>query len=756
MLKNLFIEKKILFFFAILICITHFFYIYEFSSFFYHEGDDRWWVPVIFERTKSLNFIQLLSFLFTNDAGGYSAPIHRIQPYLIIKLLGITNVDFTFASLLLHTTTSFFIFKLTKVLNFNYKISLFSSVIHFTFFNHFHAYIHAISFQHQLFTFFLISILYFYFKTNKLKEEKGKFEKFYIVTLFMMLLSCLSRNTIIIIPILIYLNIFNDKNLEESKKKFFLWLPSFIIYAVLCGYFISINGEDQIWIFNYVDFLKFKFPFNFLIITSIFSLTILVSYYLIKSRNIKKFIQIRFLILFLFFLTIYLIGLENLLSPLISFTNGFFLPFSLEMSTRSGFWSHRLPTDFQFLYIATAFLIIFIYINKNKNDLFNKFFIWAFLYLVLCITFPRNFTDIDSRYFYYFSPFLIIIFSSVLVYSLEVIPNKILKNLCFFILLIVLSIQSTLTIKVSMLRGKMSANRHIYDYVKFSKNISGILNNHKIKKIYVKNLPKLNLDKEQPENFFGKKFNNGELEFLTLKYILNQDYPKIKISENFTSSENTKIFDFNTVLKQGSFDLNFQKSKNYFIAKDYGSAEIYLDKSIESRPFLLNFLLGSLDLGYLRFITDRLSLSGWLLNNSQIFSWSNGSENLARKRVQYISSLAKEDLLNYQEAILLKIFLNYEKNKYINHQYISKLSILDNDKKNLVSIVNKWQLDLASKENFINFLSSYKFDLNFYLSSNYHKFYQNNFEKFIFRISLWINEKTDLWVSIKNKSSKKY
>ena len=87
---------------------------------------------------------------------------------------------------------------------------------------------------------------------------------------------------------------------------------------------------------------------------------------------------------------------------------------------------------------------------------------------------------------------------------------------------------------------------------------------------------------------------------------------------------------------------------------------------------------------------------------------------------------------------------------------ISKLSILDNDKKNLVSIVNKWQLDLASKENFINFLSSYKFDLNFYLSSNYHKFYQNNFEKFIFRISLWINEKTDLWVSIKNKSSEKY
>ena len=188
------------------------------------------------------------------------------------------------------------------------------------------------------------------------------------------------------------------------------------------------------------------------------------------------------------------------------------------------------------------------------NDLFNKFFIWAFLYLVLCITFPRNFTDIDSRYFYYFSPFLIIIFSSVLVYSLEVIPNKILKKICFFILLIVLSIQSTLTIKVSMLRGKMSANRHIYDYVKFSKNISGILNNHKIKKIYVKNLPKLNLDKEQPENFFGKKFNNGELEFLTLKYILNQDYPKIKISENFTSSENTKIFDFNTVLKQDSFD----------------------------------------------------------------------------------------------------------------------------------------------------------------------------------------------------------
>ncbi len=390
-----FLKKNYLFVIGLGLMTFHLYKIIEFSSFIYHETDARWWLPLIEEKTSGLSWHKVLEFVFTPTAWGYPHVYVKLQPFLISKFIGYTSTDFIIVSLFFHMLTSLFLFYLCRQLKFDLVTSLISGVLHFSYFNHFHAYIYSIAFQHVLVAFFIISILYFYLKTNEIYANGGRYKHIYIFTLFLILISSFSRAPILIVPILIFFDIFMKYNKNERIKYYNLWLGSFFIYLLYQSFFLSYMGDDKLADIGLMYFTKLEFPFGFILLFSIGSALLFCGNIFIRISGKRRKLLIYMMFIGIALLMILTTRFYYFFVPFINFIQGFFIPINMEMASNSGVLYHKIKSDINVFFVLLTFFIIIKYYLLNRRDIRKIFFCLISLKLIL-----------DSLFIYHHSSLL--------------------------------------------------------------------------------------------------------------------------------------------------------------------------------------------------------------------------------------------------------------------------------------------------------------------------------------------------------------
>ena len=396
---------------------------YKILDCFFLANDDVNWIKfAILCKSEPLH-------LLGSSVGGYFRPVNAIFFVFLHTIFGLNPVGYYLVNLIFHFLNSILVYfitsKLAEIVDFKKKseLALVSALIFAVIFSPRESILHIACFQDLLSLFFYLLTIYLFihFITNKKLI-------FYIFSLFAFILSLLSKEFAITLPLVILLQDFLF-NKDRQRTGFFLRnLPYFLIT------------------FSYISYYK----------TQNFMGSYIQTNYFIGIHSIK---------LYLFYfseLFLSLFGYNR--SPWIE--NNFFNYIYLD---------YKIPVIITRSIILASLILVSIYIflkkskSKEKN-LSNRLFIFAILFSIFTFIPVSPMENIlrdspipISRYLY-FSSVGFSIFIAGCIFSLFFNFKKIVPKLCIIILVV-----GILFINILSYRGK------IENYIKVGEGVKSLL-----------------------------------------------------------------------------------------------------------------------------------------------------------------------------------------------------------------------------------------------------------------------------------------
>lgn len=738
---------------AVFICASFLKTIYPsiVNSFF--ENDLLWLIPTITRETAELQGLQLISYFLDPLPAWWGVPTIKLYTFLVFNIFGPLAKHFIFISLLFHFGCSALLFLLARKFGLSLRVSFLSALSYLTMFAHFHVYMWPMAFQHLIVIFFILLVLNFYLKTVRQIENNEKYHFFYSLTLLFNLMASFCRVSILILPAMIIAHILiYSKGGQMRIKSFNLWLPLFLAYLFYPIITFSF-GDPRLLRFLYKIqvpvFVKFLTMFG-LSISFLFLIRILLAIPL-RPSYIKRLKWISPLFLFFIFLILIIMGGAkrllipyNFLSPFMGVLAAFIQPLQCVLSSDSARPYHLLPLQFDAFVFMLAMLLIFIFTRQFliKNKILFLLPVW---YIVtLGYIYSRN--PLASRIFIYISPIFCIIFCSVFDYLFTNLANSLRlkpmtkEMIVVGILIIAFCFPNMLAIKLALFRGRLINTYTTYDYIRAATEIrQSLLSKLKIRQLdrvgfYLKNVVPVTFIKKG--TFFNSDPLNSNLGFV-FKQVFNNKSLKIYSDKVDIGQDNFIIYSFNgaRIEDHGGNDISkfsrlFGEAQRQLEHKDYATSLDYFISAVRSRPFLINYILGEVDLDGILWVTNGMDLRTWI---NKIIYLSDADANKEESyRKQYVFSIINKEIDDYIQCLFYISYLKHAVGDSENSKYwLSQLRLLDIDLKGLQLELSQHSLVMKDKA-ILDFL----FSLNVLPHCPKFEVYTNKFklEKFIFKL----------------------
>lgn len=735
------------------------------------ELDLLWCIPTIARETEGLSYIKLISYLLRPLPLWFEVPSVKVYIFFLLSLFGPLAKNFIFASILFHFCCSILLFLVSKKLGLSSRISFLSALIYLTLFAHFHAYMWPMAFQHLIVVFFVLLGLNFYLKTDRLISKGENFYPFFILTLLISLVTSFCSLSILILPAMIIMHILLC--LESNKdriRKYDIWLPLFIIYLIYLLVKFGVGDvrlttvfrpliplfskNDALNIFIHKINIPTKLSILFLMGASCLLIfrAILVVYQRYELRRVLKRTLITAAIIVILLL-IKFGGLKrllipyNIIVPFVGILASFLQPLQNALLIDSIRPYHFIPLQLSVFNFLLSFCILVLFI---KNFVFNhRQLVILFIFYICNMIYLYLWNPITSRYFIYLSPLFCIIFCATFDYLYSYLTKSIrfkivTKEVVLILIFVSICIPNLLAIKLALFRGKMANTFLTYDYTRVADAIKrDLIKSDSIKQvrrkvIYINNVIPITFT--QTEDFSVSDLRNDNVKFV-FKQVFNDASIDVKVNE--VSKEDRSHINYFLLLD--GYGINDMKGKNivafsqYFRQaleelqlNKYMDAIDLLNKAIEERPYLLNYVLGGLKLEDLKWITNGNDMRAWINKIGCFYSVDCGPQEL--ERTGYVSNIINKEIDEYIQCLFYMSFLKYisgdiEESKH----WFSKIGFLENDYKRLYCWLVETPL-VKSDTRILSFLDSLD-NTSLYVSpDNYTDRYK--FEKFLFRLIL--------------------
>lgn len=622
----------------------------------YLEDDLLWFIPFIGQLLENHSFLEFLKSLHKGDLtltdGLYLAGL--------LSIFGFNFRNFVLVSLGIHFTNTILFYALLRYrIKLASYVSLFVALMYLSFYGHFHVYLWPLTVHHLIVIFFFFLIMFFYLKTDELVNLDGDYRKYYRLTLFLSFPASFQELSILIIPLAILIHIlFTADNHSRLLAKYRLWVPLFIIFSVYQLIVLMLGAQGHV-LSGFLEPLYEVFgttenPLVILGVIAVFCLSLFLLKILIKKFVEKQPLDI-------FFIIFYRLSFLLLLIPQMVFLCLYLFLFSLESALSFDVlnrWQTLSPPSgmtIKIIGIVWGILMIFYFLRYMKRE--NRHLIIFIPLYAMAVCYLGSRSDfIFSRYLIYVSPFFCILFCLFWDSFLKVLPvtvsTRYKKGLCI-LLLILLGI-NLVSIKIRSGRTLLVDYHWSYDYIR----IAHIIKDDIERKYGAHSLPGgpicISGIKDIP---YKHNWENGILRGFdfqrfdpfrqTLASVFGGRTIEVIVHDDCVGFPHRyEIRDYIV------FDKEFKPAEPFYLSFYEGlellkkdqviKAEEVLEKAVQQKPFLINFVLDSKDpLDFLE--------SGRVDVIQEIYAgYYDGDE-----KMNYIGNMIQKEMLDYGTALAL-------------------------------------------------------------------------------------------------------
>ena len=657
----------------------------------FHTQDLWWMIPTMTSITQGHSFFENLRlFLFDPYPTSYGDPWMNTYLSSVLSIFGLQAKYFIFVSLALHFLCAFLLYSILRKSNLDFRIAFFSALTYLTMFIHFDYYIWPMSAHHLFVLLFSLLVFNIYLETTKRIDDNGNWKHLFWLTIGVNFLASFCQITILLLPVALLSHILiSSKDGQDRLKKYDIWLPFFITYL---GY--------PLIRFIYVGYPHFEHYFHIgaiesssVVLFPIIFLLGLGALFLFRGilklscrHNIGKVLKILCVASVILYVLIFIAvcGRNDLMSPskvkLYEFLSpynfirpfgimfvDFIFPLKAALSVNSTTAYHVIaPGDIVIVnLIGLFFIIVFIgkYFFRHKGlVMFLIFYIVALRYMRITTT------QLYSRHFLYVTPLFSIVFCCSFIYIYDLIAGKIklkktVQEIVLILIFIGLCIPNVLAIKLEMLRGKMANTFLIYDYIRIAdliKHDMGAVGRIKANDIFIEGVRPMPV-----EEYGWPGASDVSLKYDNFRYVFAQafnDRRMVNINQPGAATgklayriKDSKIYDARG-LNIDKFNLYFSEAMKEFKLGDNEKASILFKKAIETRPFLLNYVLPGYKLEDLGCVTGGRDLRNWIKDIIVYYdSWKPGHK---VEKITYISSTINDEINDYIECLFYEAYLD--------------------------------------------------------------------------------------------------
>lgn len=659
----------------------------------FHEQDLLWMIPIMSYITQGHSVFENLKMFLLDPYPTYQGdPWMNIYMSSVLAIFGFQIKYFIFVSLIFHFLCAFLLYSVLRKMDLDFRIAFFSALTYLTMFIHFSYYAWPMSAHHLFVLFFSLLILNLYFETTKRIDGNGNWKRLFWITIGVNFLASLCQITILLLPVAILAHILiSAKDGQDRLKKYDIWIPLFITYL---GYplvrFIYV-GYVHLERFLHIGTVESKsamlFPAIFLLgISALFLFRIILKLYSrYRLGKILRNLCIASIILYILAF-IAVCGRNDLMSPskvkLYEFLSpynfirpfgmvftDFIFPIKAALSTNAAMAYHVMPPQDNIIGNLICLFLIIIFMSKYFFR--HKGLIVFLIFYIVALRYMRiTTTPLYSRHFIYITPLFSIVFCSSFIYMYDLVAERIkLKRMAQEVVLILifigLCVPNVLAIKLEMFRGKMVNTFFIYDYIRAAdivRHDTGAGSRIKADDLFIEGVRPM-LFKEY--EWVG--ISDGPLKYAAFRYAFAQvfnDREMVNVNINQKGAAAGKLI--YKITDSGIYDargLNIDKFSRYFneAIKEFKlghneKASILFKEAIETRPFLLNYVLSKYELKDLKWITGRKDLKSWI---GDIVSYYDlVCEGYSVEKIKYISSIIDEEINDYIKCLSCEAYLD--------------------------------------------------------------------------------------------------
>ncbi len=648
------------------------------------EGDLWWMVPSVADAVSQRSPVEVVRFLLSPAPLSLGQPILKIYLFLGTVLGGFSTGRMVLVSLLFHAANALLLAGVSRQLGSSRMAAAFSALIYLTLFAHFHAYLWPTAFQHLFAVPTVLGMLSLYLKAEAQIQRGDPRSRWTIAGMFLLgAVSSLQRSAVILTCVLLLTHILVcSEHPRDRWLRYRRWVPLFLLFSIYPCISLATVGDV---IINYA-IVRIPLPVlvrvSFLMATAAMGWALLGWFIRKWAQGVriqKKAWALGLVGMGALWLLLSLRDRRQILLPYNALVpwNTLFVSFLeplrvvLEMDSTK---AHQLiPPQVSLLSLLGSLSLAGIFIRSfvAKNRALVLWLVWYALTLVHLLHQYSSFPVVlPSRYAVYLSPVFSVLFGTVAAQGLWLFFKRVpltpfRQQAVLAGVLALLCVPNLWAIRLGMFRGKMVNTLFVYEDLRAAQLIKedllqraswmprGVL--------CVSNvvpMPFQELDHSGPDPLRYDNFRWMVAE------VFQESAPRevrVNPSLNPLPRETRYLLQEDRILDaQGRpidpFTQQFEQGLSSLVQNRPQEAVEWFDRAIETRPFLLRYLLGPQPLVDIRWITRGLEMREWI---GQIFRhWAWRGAPFSKTEVTF--SLLHKEL---SDGILAFFFSSYLKNR---------------------------------------------------------------------------------------------
>jgi len=653
------------------------------------ENDLWWMVPMVSHHVEGRSLWEILHFLLSPAPKVLGQPILKLYLFLWSSWVGLYTLHLILISIGFHFANAWLLYRVNQQLGLNPTASLFSALVYLTLFAHFHAILWPTAVQHTIAVFTILSVLSLYLKTEgQVHTNPHGYRRALFLTFAMGILASLQRSALIA-PVLILTHILvGSKDSLERQARYDRWLPLFLAFSIYPVISLALVGDviindafvkaplpafmkmillfGGVWVFLLLIRrslrVSFQGPYLRKGVLALGGVTLLVLFGFLCLRDHRQ-----------------LLLPYNALVPLNAILVSFLEPIRTALLIDSTEAYHLIPPQVSFYSLCLSMFLIgaFIFAFVRRNRSLILWLVWYALSLVHLLHQYSSFPLVTpSRYFIYLSPVFAVLLGSVLVGGgaflfKRIRASPLLEQALLAGLLIGLCVPNLMAIRLEMFRGKLANTFFLYDDIRTAHLIKNDLQRsaadlHRISpsRVCVNNVVQM------PFRDLGKEFlcvdpsQYDDFRAVVSEVFHDKSMRQIRVNEPALDREGTLVY----ILQGGritdaqgraieAFDQLFEEGVFQMRVGHPRQALDLFGQAIETRPFLIRYVLSSYRLEDLRWVTHGLEMREWVQRIGEGYnSWSGTPVS----KEEHILSIIHQELSDY---ILCFFFTSYLKHQ---------------------------------------------------------------------------------------------
>lgn len=679
---------------------------------------DLWWmIPTVSHETEGKSLGQSLRFLLGPFPLGFGQPILKLYLLLATSSHGLCIRHLILLSVLFHFGNALLLTRVSRQFGLSRDIAFFSGFMYLTIFPHFHAVLWPTAFQHVLAVFTILLVLHLYLRTEE-KFQSGASEsggRIFWAAIMAGLLASLQRSAAILVSVLLLAHILIcSRTPLERQAKYDRWLPLFVVFSFYPSLSLAFVGDvivhQAIAQWSLSPWARFFFLFG-AVLASLSLIRFLV--YRPMTRPVRRFgIFLLFLGAAALFGSLCLHDKRHLLLPynvLVPFATTLAsyldpLPTALLIDSTEAF--HFIPPQVSFYVLCVSLFLMgmfgAVFVTRHRSLLLLG--IWYSIGLVHLLHQYSSFPVFTpSRYFIYITPVFSIVFCAVLVSlgarllrGTRLVP--IFQQRFLFAFLVGLGISNLLAVRLEMHRGRLSNTFLMYEDIRAASLIRGDLVD-KANRSGSAVMGPLSVSNVVPMPF--KELLDGVFSdvdparYQNFRLTVNEIFghrlrPEIRINEppNNLWSHHGYILNSDRIVDSKGRSIDpftefFDEGIAQMKRNRTGEALRLFERAIETKPFLLRYLLTTGRLEDIRWMSNGLDMREWIRRiGEKYFLWGEAPI----PKFEHTLSTMHQELSDYILCFVFVSYLKHQQGDFDGSRYaLGRIWFLERNPQALVS-----------------------------------------------------------------------